>query len=166
MRPDADRELALFGTTGYQQDREGIGIYTLPDGNGYIVSVDQLPGESIFHVYRREGEPGRPHDHSTELLSFKGGADGTDGLDVTSASLGPGFSRWPAGRDEQPPAEFSVVPLAGCGDRRHATAEDLERPLRVRSQRSASFTRNWLDIVVSGHHSVMLAKRFGSGHRP
>jgi len=25
------------------------------------------------------------------LLSFKGGADGTDGLDVTSASLGPEF---------------------------------------------------------------------------
>ena len=32
-----------------------------------------------------------PHDHSTELLSFKGGADGTDGLDVTSASLGAAF---------------------------------------------------------------------------
>jgi 3-phytase len=88
---DASRELALFGTTGYQQDREGIGIYTLPNGTGYIVAVDQLPGESIFNVYRREGEPGRPHDHSTVLLSFKGGADGTDGLDVTSAPLGRDF---------------------------------------------------------------------------
>ena len=47
-----------------------------PEGKGYIVSVDQLPGESIFHVYPREGEPGRPHDHSTELLTFTGGADG------------------------------------------------------------------------------------------
>jgi 3-phytase len=55
------------------------------------VAVDQLPGESIFHVYRREGEPGRPHDHSKELLTFKGGADGTDGLDVSSAALGPDF---------------------------------------------------------------------------
>ena len=89
--PGADRELALFATKGYRQDREGIGIYALPNGKGYIVSVDQLPGDSIFHVYKREGEPGRPHDHSTELLSFKGGADGTDGLDVTSASLGPAF---------------------------------------------------------------------------
>ena len=53
--------------------------------------MDQLPGESVFHVYRREGEPGRPHDHSKVLLSFKGGADGTDGLDVTSAPLGPDF---------------------------------------------------------------------------
>jgi len=89
--PDADRELALFGATGYEQDREGIGIYALPDGKGYIVCVDQLPGESIFHVYRREGEPDRPHDHSTVLVSFKGGADGTDGLDVSSAALGSEF---------------------------------------------------------------------------
>src|SRR5262245_1748850 len=89
--PGANRELALFATTGYEQDREGIGIYTLPDGKGYIVSVDQLPEESVFHVYRREGEPGRPHDHSRVLLSFKGGADGTDGLDVTSSPLGPDF---------------------------------------------------------------------------
>ena len=33
-----------------------------PAARGYIVSVDQLPGESVFHIYRREGEPGRPHD--------------------------------------------------------------------------------------------------------
>ena len=89
--PGADRELTVFGTTGYKQDREGLGIYTMPDGKGYIVSVDQLPGESVFHVYKREGEPGRPHDHSAEVLSFTGGADGTDGLDVTSAPLGPDF---------------------------------------------------------------------------
>jgi 3-phytase len=92
---DADRELALFGTSGYQQDREGLGIYALANGKGYIVSVDQLAAESVFHVYKREGEPGRPHDHSTELMSVRGGADGTDGLDVTSAPLGGDF---PAGR--------------------------------------------------------------------
>ena len=43
-------------------------------------------------MYRREGEPGRPHDHSRVLLTFKGGADGTDGLEVTSAGLGPDFA--------------------------------------------------------------------------
>jgi 3-phytase len=92
--PGADVELAVFGTSGYQQDREGLGIYALPNGSGYIVSVDQLDGNSVFHVYRREGEPGRPHDHSRVVLSFTGGADATDGIDVTSASLGPEF---PAG---------------------------------------------------------------------
>src|SRR4029453_811578 len=72
--PDASKELALFATTGYQQDREGLGIYTLPGGRGYIVSVDQLPGESVFHIYRREREPGRPHDHSKGLASLPGAA--------------------------------------------------------------------------------------------
>src|SRR5262249_19480892 len=89
--PGANTELALFGTTGYERDREGLGIYTVSNGAGYIVSVDQRPGQSIFHVYKREGEPGRPHDHSAVLLSFEGGADSTDGLDVTSAPLGPQF---------------------------------------------------------------------------
>jgi 3-phytase len=88
---DAGGELALFATTGYRADREGLGIYALPDGTGYIVSVDQLPKESVFHVYKREGEPGRPHDHRTTVKSFRIGADSTDGLDVTSASLGPEF---------------------------------------------------------------------------
>jgi len=89
--PGADRELALFATSGYRGDREGIGIYTHPDGTGFIVSVDQLPGESVFHVYRREGEPGRPHDHTRDLLPFTIGADSTDGLDVVSAPLGTDF---------------------------------------------------------------------------
>ena len=89
--PGADRELALFGTSGYERDREGIGIYTMPGGRGYIVVVDQIPGGSIFHFYRREGEPGRPHDHSRELATVNGGADDTDGIDVTSAPLGPDF---------------------------------------------------------------------------
>jgi 3-phytase len=89
--PGADHELALFGATGYQRDREGLGIYARPDGTGYIVSVDQLPDESVFHIYPREGEPGRPHDHARVLLTFSGGADSTDGLDVTAASLGADF---------------------------------------------------------------------------
>jgi myo-inositol-hexaphosphate 3-phosphohydrolase len=68
--PGADRELALFGTTGYQQDREGIGIYALADRTGYIVSVDQLPRESIFHIYKREGRgrtTARPSDDGRHL---------------------------------------------------------------------------------------------------
>jgi myo-inositol-hexaphosphate 3-phosphohydrolase len=79
----------LRATDSLPHDREGIGIYTLPGGTGYIVSVDQRPGKSAFYVYRREAEPGNPHDHSRVVASFTGGVDGTDGLDVTSAALGP-----------------------------------------------------------------------------
>ena len=90
-QPGADQELALFGKSGFEKDREGIGIYPLRDGKGYIVTVDQRPRDSVFHVFAREGEPGRPHDHSRPLLTFTGGADDTDGLDVTASSLGPEF---------------------------------------------------------------------------
>lgn len=89
--PDATRELALFGTSGYQGDREGLGVYARSAGKGYIVSSDQVRGDSVLHVYKREGEQGNPHDHSRVLLSFRGGADETDGLEVSPAALGPEF---------------------------------------------------------------------------
>jgi hypothetical protein len=39
-------------------------------------------------VYPREGAPGKPHDHSREIAIFRGGADSTDGIEITSAPLG------------------------------------------------------------------------------
>jgi len=87
--PDAGRELAHFARTGFRGDREGIGIYALRDGTGYIVCTDQLDGNSEYHFYPREGAPGNPHDHSREIAVLRGGADATDGLDISSAALGP-----------------------------------------------------------------------------
>jgi 3-phytase len=92
--PEADRELAHFGRTGFQSDREGIAIYERNDGTGYIVCTDQIAGNSEYQVYRREGEPGRPHDHSKPVKIVRGSADSTDGLEITSRPLGP---RFPAG---------------------------------------------------------------------
>jgi 3-phytase len=88
---DAGRELAHFARSGFRGDREGIAIYTLPDGTGYIVGTDQLEGDSEYHLYPREGAAGNPHDHSREIAVFRGGADATDGIEVTSAALGPGL---------------------------------------------------------------------------
>lgn len=92
--PDAARELAHFGQAGFRADREGIAIYAREDGTGYILCTDQLVRNSQYHVFRREGAPGNPHDHSERLKVVGGGADQTDGLEVASASLGPAF---PAG---------------------------------------------------------------------
>lgn len=89
--PDAGRELARFATKGYRGDREGIGIYARPDGTGYLVCTDQLARDSEYHVYRREGEPGNPHDHTRELKIVRGGADETDGLEVTASAVGKRF---------------------------------------------------------------------------
>ena len=86
--PDAGRELTLLGTSGFQQDREGISIYKLDDGTGYILVSDQQANR--FHVFPREGLPGRPHEHPllkvTRLSTLE-----SDGSDVTSAALPPRF---------------------------------------------------------------------------
>lgn len=85
--PQAARELSTFGTSGYRGDREGLAIYGRPDGSGYLISTDQLPGNSEYHVFDRQGG-------NRELFVFRGGADTTDGIEVTAAPLGPEF---PAG---------------------------------------------------------------------
>ena len=89
------RELAHFARTGFRGDREGIAIYALPDGTGYIVCTDQLEDDSEYHVYPREGAPGNPHDHSREIAVLRGGADATDGIEISSrrARTGPAERR-------------------------------------------------------------------------
>lgn len=89
--PDAARELAHFGRTGFIADREGIAVYERDGRTGYIVCTDQIERSSQYHIYRREGAPGNPHDHSELLKIVSGGADSTDGLEIASAALGPRF---------------------------------------------------------------------------
>jgi len=84
-------ELALFATEGFEGDHEGIAIYEIDDGTGYIIVSDQQRGNE-FHVYPREGSSGDPHSH--ELLTvFTTTAVNTDGIDVTSAALNATFQR-------------------------------------------------------------------------
>ncbi|MEP0766360.1 MAG: phytase [Fimbriimonadia bacterium] len=91
--PDATTELAVFGREGFAEDREGIAIYARPDGTGYIICSDQRKGNSLYRIYKREGEPGKPHDHSHELKVISGGADSTDGIEAASAPLGGRFPK-------------------------------------------------------------------------
>ena len=86
--PDAAREIALFGETGWKGDREGIAVLSRPDGSGYVICTDQIPGNSEYRIYPRQG------DQSSPIAVFRGGADDTDGIEVTSANLG---SRFPSG---------------------------------------------------------------------
>ncbi|CAM0999428.1 BPP domain-containing protein [Rhodanobacter sp. Root179] len=81
----------VAGNKAIRDDLEGVGIYDLGGGRGYIVVSSQ--GNNTYAVYRREG------DHAY-LGSFAVVADGargidgiseTDGLEVTSRNLGPGF---------------------------------------------------------------------------
>lgn len=56
-----NQELALFATTGFTQDHEGISLYNLTDSTGYILVSDQ--GANKFHVFSREGVPQNPFAH-------------------------------------------------------------------------------------------------------
>ncbi|MEZ5318660.1 MAG: phytase [Vicinamibacterales bacterium] len=112
--PDAGRELAVFGLEGYERDREGLAIYARPDGTGYLVSVDQIPGGSILRVYRREGRPGAPHDHSEVVGVIRTPADETDGLDVASEAF-PGFPHGLVVMMNSGPRDFLVFDWEAVG---------------------------------------------------
>jgi 3-phytase len=108
--PDAARELAHFGRTGFRGDREGIAIYSMPEGKGYIVCTDQLAADSEYHLYRREGTPRNPHDHSREVAVIRGGADATDGLEVSARALGSALPRGVMVAMNSAPRNFLVFP--------------------------------------------------------
>lgn len=85
--PDSSNvELAVFGTTGFTEDIEGISIYKFKDGTGYILVSDQQANQ--FRVFPREGLT-NPHTHP-EVAVIKTSTSESDGSDVTSRSL-PGF---------------------------------------------------------------------------
>jgi len=88
--PEAERELALFGTEGVERDHEGIALYTRADGTGYILLSDQQ-GRRL-QVFPREGEAGRPHSHPVRAVIPVSALD-TDGIEVFSGALGPAFPR-------------------------------------------------------------------------
>jgi 3-phytase len=88
---EAARELATFGTEGYDGDREGLAIYENAEGTGFLVSSDQVPNATRLKLYRREGAPGNPHDHSA-VQTVLTTSDSTDGLEVSSRPL-PGYPK-------------------------------------------------------------------------
>lgn len=84
---DAEDELAVFGTDGFTEDREGISIYATGPGTGYILVSDQQ--NNSFRVFPREGQPGKPHAH-VMLRNIDVSTIESDGSEVTNVAL-PGF---------------------------------------------------------------------------
>lgn len=74
-----------------KDDLEGMGLYDLGNGRGYIIVSSQ--GNDTYAVYRREGQ--REYLGSFAVAGDPArGIDGiseTDGLEVSSANLGPGY---------------------------------------------------------------------------
>jgi len=87
LAEDANDELAVFGTAGFAEDREGIAIYPTGPGRGYLLVSNQAA--DTFRIFRREGAPGRPHEHAF-VGSVRLSTVDSDGSDVTAEAL-PGF---------------------------------------------------------------------------
>lgn len=113
--PLANRELAVLGITGYAGDREGLAIYTQPGGRGFLISSDQIDGGTRIKIYRREGEPGRPHDQPP-IATLDTTADATDGLDAVSRPL-PGFPKGFLVMMNSRPRNFLVFDWAAIASR-------------------------------------------------
>lgn len=87
--PDkGNEELALFATENFSQDQEGISIYKLNDGTGYILVSDQKANR--FHIFPREGSTSNPHEHTLIKIVDMSTLE-SDGSEVTSLSLNEDF---------------------------------------------------------------------------
>jgi len=93
--PDAEgaaEELAIFanvfGPDGFTRDNEGISIYQVNDGTGYILVSDQHANK--FRIYKREGEADDPHKHLF-VRSVPVRTNESDGSEITSVVVNDNF---------------------------------------------------------------------------
>ncbi len=85
-----NQELALFGTSGFADDHEGISIYNTSDSTGFILVSDQQA--QAFHIFQREGSPDDVNSHPL-LRKVKVSAKESDGCEAISVPLNDRFSR-------------------------------------------------------------------------
>ena len=110
------------GNAKLKDDMEGVGLYDLGNGRGYLIVSSQ--GNDSYAVYRREGDQAYLGSFSVIADAAKGidGISETDGLEVTSANLGPGLEHGALvaqdGRNVLPVENqnFKVVPWKAIAD--------------------------------------------------
>lgn len=83
-------ELALFGTTGFAEDHEGISIYKTDEKRGYILVSNQ--GNNSIRVFPREGSNNNPHKHDL-IVDIPIMAKSSDGNETINLDLGVPFDK-------------------------------------------------------------------------
>lgn len=83
-----NKQLSIFGTTGFAADHEGISIYKLTDSTGYILVSDQ--GANRFQIFSREGTKQNPFEHKLQKV-VNVAARESDGSDVVNVPLNDTF---------------------------------------------------------------------------
>jgi len=81
--PSTGTLIAATGTNGFSADVEGLTLYYMSDGEGYLIASSQ--GNSRFYVFNRKP----PHDYVNYFTVV--GVGSTDGIDVTNVSLNSTF---------------------------------------------------------------------------
>jgi len=85
-----NEQLALFATTGFAEDHEGISIYKLSKKKGYILVSDQ--GADKFHIFRREGSKQNPNEHQLVKI-IKVEAHQSDGSETVALPFNKNFRK-------------------------------------------------------------------------
>jgi 3-phytase len=85
-----NEELALFGTTGFADDHEGISIYNDSDSTGFILVSDQQA--QSFHIFPREGTAKNINNHPL-LRVVKVSAKESDGSESIAVPLNDRFPK-------------------------------------------------------------------------
>lgn len=106
-----------------KDDLEGVGIYAQAGGKGFIVVSSQ--GNNTYAVFRREGDNAYVGSFAVTANGANGvdGISETDGLEVTSASLGAGLEGGAFvaqdGRNIGPPEHqnFKLVPWSAIAEK-------------------------------------------------
>jgi len=83
-----NQQLAIFGTTGFAEDHEGISIYKTSANKGYILVSDQ--GANRFRIFSREGSRKDVYNHQL-LKIVKVEAGHSDGSEVVNVPLNDTF---------------------------------------------------------------------------
>lgn len=121
--PGAGARRVLVDSTGGSghlvSDVEGLTVAYGSSGRGYLIASSQ--GNSSFVVYRRAGRNRHVTTFSVGAGNGIDGIDDTDGIDVTTANLGPPFEEGlfvaQDGENEGGNQNFKLVPWRAPGPR-------------------------------------------------
>lgn len=80
--------LGVFRTANFTGDHEGLAAYQPSNGPSYLLSTDQIKGQSYYYLYALNAKQIVAEDRPLFRIA---GADDTDGIDATCQSLGPKF---------------------------------------------------------------------------
>jgi 3-phytase len=105
-----DRMLAAFALAdGIEGDREGLALYRCDEKTGYLLLSSQKGKRySSLKVYRREGEPGNPHEHKLLATLDTVGSEETDGLEVTPHGVHEQFPHGLIVKHDSPSRGFKI----------------------------------------------------------